>query len=81
MPRQYLELQVNCVKVPGRIEPMEMILEEVQGRMIPVRCNGCEQMDDGSECRACRAWVMDTVFRNPNLQAHIPLTPTPHQKG
>lgn len=78
MPREYLRLQVNCLRNTGRVEPMEVILEDAQGRMIPLRCNGCEQMNDCPECKACRAGVMDMAFHNPNLPTHIPVTPTLH---
>ena len=79
--RKYLNLQVKCMKEPGRIEQMEIILQEKDGQFVPLESRGCEQMCHCPECNDCRAWVTDKVFHDPNVATHIPLTPTVRQKG
>ena len=76
MMRKYLNIQVKCMREPERVESMEVILEETHGRYVPLESRGCEQASPCPECSACRAWVSDKVFHDPNLPTHIPLIPT-----
>nr|DAW87952.1 MAG TPA: hypothetical protein [Bacteriophage sp.] len=75
MVREYRDYQVNCLREPGRIEHVQIIIEADNGTLIPLESRGCEQASACPECNLCRAALPDMVFHNPNLPTHIPVTP------
>ena len=79
MSRTYRDYLVNCLLEPGRVEKIQIVLEEVNGKKVPMESRGCEHAHPCQECNQCMAALPDMVFRNPNLPTHIPVTPILHQ--
>lgn len=80
MAREYRDYQVNCLREPGRVEKIQIVLEEVNGKKVPMESRGCEYAHPCQECNQCMAALPDMVFHNQNFPTHIPVTPILPQK-